>query len=552
MSEQVKKTETPKVVSLKGYRAQLASRAAAEEDRTQAASSSRGDAVSAEASASVVAKDCGTEGKALAPAEEARASSGMFTDVVGDDDRYADDEVDYEESDEMRSEDDDRSPPRASTPAVKQPRLQPAQSSGTLAAAIRASSTSLTRARSTPSSSVGAASPAVRVKSEARAGMTASSVVATDEGPLPVGPYVPSWTLDPRQREASDPLYPWPLFAMQGPMDDDFVHEMRFDPRTDDRNRFYIDLFYQYRYCNLKRNNTVPALLQAWNAFVKNYNDDTQGFVRRLRDARERYERHSFRGKLNRIHSECMRAGIPCGVPEGLECAFCAPDAERISPEGFEGYKNFVVPHAVKDLIYGVLGSNVSSSEEGKSAGARECATRIPSASPARPPASEPFVPTLRAWEGNLSNELDTDDLSHQYHELAEPSCAPGSLARSSAARLARPPAAVELSHEVREHAAAVVGLREENRRILMSQVSASERAERLLSRLERLSDVHERLREDHDRLREDYLDLLESHQTLQSDYRGLLADLTEHEIHRGDARRHRAQSSASSAPRKT
>ncbi|KAF1313190.1 hypothetical protein FI667_g17613, partial [Globisporangium splendens] len=262
MSEQAKKTETPKVVSLNGYRAQLASRAAAEEDRTQAASPSHGDAVSAEASAGVVAKECDTEGKALAPEEEAHASSGMFMDVVGDDDRYADDEVDCEESDEVRSEDDDRSPPRASTPAVKRPRLQPAQSSGTPTAAIRASSTSVTRVRLTPSSSVRAASPAVRVKPEARASTAASPVVAADEGPLPVGPYVPSWTLDPRQRGASDPLYPWPLVATQGLMDDDFVHEMRFDPRTDDRNRFYIDLFYQYRYYNLKRNNTVPALLQ--------------------------------------------------------------------------------------------------------------------------------------------------------------------------------------------------------------------------------------------------------------------------------------------------
>ncbi|KAF1333537.1 hypothetical protein FI667_g2520, partial [Globisporangium splendens] len=343
----------------------------------------------------------------------------MFMDVVGDD------EVDYEESDEMRSGDDDHSPPRASTPAVNRPRLQPAQSSGTLAVAIRASSTPVTHARLTPSSSVRAASPAVRVKPEARAGMTVSPVVAADEGPLP------------------------------GLTDDGFVHEMRFDPRTDDRNRFYIDLFYQYRYHNLKRSNAGTVLLQAWNAFVKNYNDDTQGFVRRLRSARERYERHSFRGKLNRIHSECMHAGIPCGVPKGLECAFCAPGAERISPERLVGYKNFVVPHAVKDLIYGVLDSS--------------------------------------------------------YHELAESSCAPGSLARSSAARLVRPPAAVEaaerrpscssrtqpsaaglatsirelepivgqLFREVREHAVAVVGFREENRRILMSQVSASERVER-------------------------------------------------------------------------
>ncbi|KAL4109295.1 hypothetical protein PRIC1_000997 [Phytophthora ramorum] len=131
---------------------------------------------------------------------------------------------------------------------------------------------------------------------------------------------------------------------------------LHFDPLTNQRRDYYVGLFYELRWFASKktsRRSKVPewqALCQSWSAFVESLNKNPAGYRDRISQARERYEKFSKRGKLERLHHGAVGIGLPCAVPYDTACEYCYPGAVRITERDVNGYTSMCVPDDLKTL----------------------------------------------------------------------------------------------------------------------------------------------------------------------------------------------------------
>uniref|UniRef100_H3H875 Uncharacterized protein n=1 Tax=Phytophthora ramorum TaxID=164328 RepID=H3H875_PHYRM len=161
-------------------------------------------------------------------------------------------------------------------------------------------------------------------------------------------PWMPSQFEISSRFGATVPPNLYALYSCNAIVDDDVAKRLHFDPMTDQRRDYYIGLFHELRWFASKktsRRSKVPewqALCQSWNAFVENFNKNPAGYRDRISQARERYEKFSKRGKLERLHHGAVGIGLPCAVPYDT--------ALRITERDVNGYTSMCVPDDLKTL----------------------------------------------------------------------------------------------------------------------------------------------------------------------------------------------------------
>ncbi|KAG6618675.1 uncharacterized protein IUM83_01246 [Phytophthora cinnamomi] len=120
-----------------------------------------------------------------------------------------------------------------------------------------------------------------------------------------------------------------PLYVCSAIKDDAVAAELHFDAETHQRRDYYIGLFHELRWFQSKKTSSrskVPewqTLCQSWSAFVENFNKKPSAYRDRIKQARDRFETYSKRGKLEQLHLAAEEANVPCAVPEGFQCAKC-------------------------------------------------------------------------------------------------------------------------------------------------------------------------------------------------------------------------------------
>ncbi|KAL4156569.1 hypothetical protein PRNP1_005599 [Phytophthora ramorum] len=223
------------------------------------------------------------------------------------------------------------------------------------------------------------------------------------------------------------------LYSCNSIVDDDVAKRLHFDPITDQRRDYYIGLFHELRWFASKktsRRSKVPewqALCQSWSAFVENFNKNPAGYRDRISQARERYEKFSKRGKLERLHHGAVGIGLPCAVPYDTACEYCYPGAVRITERDINGYTSMCVPDDLKTLRASFQAQTSSSAADNRSTyssavgdySARPSFTpfggggggglRTPSPFPECPPSGHSVIPTYRVGEEILSNEYENE-----------------------------------------------------------------------------------------------------------------------------------------------
>uniref|UniRef100_H3H7Y7 Uncharacterized protein n=1 Tax=Phytophthora ramorum TaxID=164328 RepID=H3H7Y7_PHYRM len=161
-------------------------------------------------------------------------------------------------------------------------------------------------------------------------------------------PWMPSQFEISSRFGATVPPNLYALYSCNAIVDDDVAKRLHFDPMTDQRRDYYIGLFHELRWFASKktsRRSKVPewqALCQSWSAFVENFNKNPAGYRDRISQARERYEKFSKRGKLERLHHGAVGIGLPCAVPYDT--------ALRITERDINGYTSMCVPDDLKTL----------------------------------------------------------------------------------------------------------------------------------------------------------------------------------------------------------
>ncbi|EGZ28687.1 hypothetical protein PHYSODRAFT_322323 [Phytophthora sojae] len=248
----------------------------------------------------------------------------------------------------------------------------------------------------------------------------------------------------PRERDESDaskiadrvgntvPPNEIPLYVCSGIHDNAVAEEQHFDPLTNPRRDYYIELFHELRYFSSKKTSSrskVPAtqaLCQSWNAFVENFNKKPAAYRERVKHARERFETFSTRGRLEQLHRSSVDAGIPCAVPEGQQCTLCLPGAARLSDRDLNGYTPIRVPASLKDLRAkflareerddrGTSGAAGDYSARSTFALAERGELRTPSPFPERPAAGRPGAPMYLGGAVTLSNEFDNEPVAGSF-----------------------------------------------------------------------------------------------------------------------------------------
>ncbi|KAL4128908.1 hypothetical protein PRIC2_007888 [Phytophthora ramorum] len=199
------------------------------------------------------------------------------------------------------------------------------------------------------------------------------------------------------------------------------------------RRDYYIGLFHELRWFASKktsRRSKVPewqALCQSWSAFVENFNKNPAGYRDRISQARERYEKFSKRGKLERLHHGAVGIGLPCAVPYDTACEYCYPGAVRITERDVNGYTSMCVPDDLKTLRASFQAQASSSAADNRSTypsavgdysarpnftpfgGGGGGGLRTPSPFPECPPSGHSVIPTYRVGEEILSNEYENE-----------------------------------------------------------------------------------------------------------------------------------------------
>ncbi|KAG3104175.1 hypothetical protein PI124_g12924 [Phytophthora idaei] len=215
-----------------------------------------------------------------------------------------------------------------------------------------------------------------------------------------------------------------PLYVCSAIIDDPEAAAQHFDPMTNQRRDYYIELFHELRWHASKktsRKSKVPewmALCQSWNAFAKNLNKDAKAYRARITVAQRRFETFSRRHMIDRLHNEAMEAGIPCAVPFGTACSHCPPGAERLTERGVTGYTTVRVPVQLRDLHVQLERRDVRrdtpsvSGDRSARAGvtpALRSGLRAPSPFPERPPSGHSAVPMYIGGEEILSSEYEDE-----------------------------------------------------------------------------------------------------------------------------------------------
>ncbi|KAL4165311.1 hypothetical protein KRP22_004041 [Phytophthora ramorum] len=156
-----------------------------------------------------------------------------------------------------------------------------------------------------------------------------SAVVAASHTEPVREPWMPSQSEIGSRFGATAPPNLYALYSCNAIVDDDVAKRVHFDPLTNQRRDYYIGLFHELRWFASKktsRRSKVPewqALCQSWSAFVENFNKNPAGYRDRISQARERYEKFSERGKLERLHHGAVGIGLPCAVPYDTACEYC-------------------------------------------------------------------------------------------------------------------------------------------------------------------------------------------------------------------------------------
>ncbi|KAG6587253.1 uncharacterized protein IUM83_02852 [Phytophthora cinnamomi] len=195
---------------------------------------------------------------------------------------------------------------------------------------------------------------------------------------------------------------------------------------THQRRDYYIGLFHELRWFQSKKTSSrskVPewqALCQSWNAFVDNFNKRPSAYRDRIKQARDRFETYSKRGKLEQLHVAAEEANVPCAVPEGFQCTKCFPGAVRLSDRDLNGYTSFRVPESLKELRAKFLAREGSGAGDDRSARSNSAvpvrtAPRTPSPFPERPPARRSAAPMYLDGEEILSNEYENKPLEGSF-----------------------------------------------------------------------------------------------------------------------------------------
>ena len=155
-----------------------------------------------------------------------------------------------------------------------------------------------------------------------------------DQDVLRVAPQNKPWALPQRHMQqwagmttARDRI---PLF------DSSRLHGL--DARSRDYSRehdFYIDVFLKHRWFNGSRNNDATALVQAWNAFIHNFESfGREAWLEKLIAARNRFERRTAVGARYRLHRLSREAGLPC-LSWGDHCLSCVDNRRRAPKEAY-------------------------------------------------------------------------------------------------------------------------------------------------------------------------------------------------------------------------
>ncbi|KAG6572642.1 uncharacterized protein IUM83_17652 [Phytophthora cinnamomi] len=217
-----------------------------------------------------------------------------------------------------------------------------------------------------------------------------------------------------------------PLYVCSAIKDDAVAAELHFDAETHQRRDYYIGLFHELRWFQSKKTSSrskVPewqALCQSWNAFVENFNKRPSAYRDRIKQARDRFETYSKRGKLEQLHVAAEEANVPCAVPEGFQCTKCFPGAVRLSDRDLNGYTSFRVPESLKELRAKFLAREGSGAGDDRSARSTSAvpvrtAPRTPSPFPERPPARRSAAPMYLDGEEILSNEYENEPLEGSF-----------------------------------------------------------------------------------------------------------------------------------------
>jgi hypothetical protein len=253
------------------------------------------------------------------------------------------------------------------------------------------------------------------------------ALISPRTDPLPVrAAWMPTEAQIHERFGASSPPNPILLYADNSINDDEIAKSIVFESPTQRRD-YYVGLFHELRHFSAKktsRKSKVPewqALCQSWNAFVENFNKDPKAYRERIEHARDRYYTYTVRGKCERLHEDCMEAGILCAVPFGTPCPCCPPMATRITDRDILGYTTTRVPDHIKELR-----ARLESREAPSAVGDRSTpraslrpagygGLRTPSPFPERPPSGRSVAPTYLDGEEILSNEYENEPLESSF-----------------------------------------------------------------------------------------------------------------------------------------
>ncbi|KAG3230877.1 hypothetical protein PI124_g24026 [Phytophthora idaei] len=162
--------------------------------------------------------------------------------------------------------------------------------------------------------------------------------------PTERAPWMPSASEIASRLGATSPPNQIPLYACGAMNDDAEAAAQHFDPMTNQRRDYYIELVHELRWNASKKTSRKSkvhewvALCQSWNAFVENFNKDEKAYRASITAAQLRFETFSRRHMIDRLHNDATEAGVPCALPFGIACSHCPPKAECLSERDITQY----------------------------------------------------------------------------------------------------------------------------------------------------------------------------------------------------------------------
>ena len=98
---------------------------------------------------------------------------------------------------------------------------------------------------------------------------------------------------------------------------------------------FYIDVFFKHRWYSGNHKRDGPSLIQAWNAFIRNFEDvGRDAWLEKLDKSRERFEKRTPTGARYKLHRLSREAGLPC-LSWGDPCPCCVNNSARAPKEAY-------------------------------------------------------------------------------------------------------------------------------------------------------------------------------------------------------------------------